>query len=121
MVLKLKQLNTFFLGCQFLASERDNLHEDLCLIDPSVISFEGESLLNTPPYGSDEFKDKTNKEILLCFIPNRVDDARVVEGDMGPHFFVWQKLKREAKEKKKEFQSRDYFKAITKVKMLLRV
>ena len=31
---KLKQLNTFFLRCQFLASERQNPHNDLYLIDP---------------------------------------------------------------------------------------
>ena len=28
-VMKLKQLNTFFLRCQFLAIERHNLHDDL--------------------------------------------------------------------------------------------
>ena len=44
-VLKLKQLNIFFLRCQFLASEKHNLHHDLCLIDPPVINFDGESLL----------------------------------------------------------------------------
>ena len=44
-VLKSKQLNTFFLRCQFLASERRNLHDNLCLIDdPPVISFDEESL-----------------------------------------------------------------------------
>ena len=59
--LKLKQLNTFFLRRQFLASERHNLHDDLCLIDPPVISFDGEFLLNAPLYGSDKFNDKINK------------------------------------------------------------
>ena len=79
MVLKLKQLNIFFLRCQFLASERHNLHEDLFLIDPVVISLDGESLLNALLYGSDEFNDRTNNEILLRFIRNRADDARVEE------------------------------------------
>ena len=60
-VLKLKQLNTFFLRCQFLASERQNHHDDLCLIDAPVISFNGESQLNILLYGSDEFNDKINK------------------------------------------------------------
>ena len=41
-VMKLKQLNTFFLRCQFLASERHNLHDDLCLRAPPVISFDRE-------------------------------------------------------------------------------
>ena len=58
--MELKQLNTFFLRCQFLASERRNLHNDLCLIDPPVISFDGESQLNVLLYGSDEFNDKIN-------------------------------------------------------------
>ena len=41
-VMKSKQLNPFFLRCQFLASERNNLHDELCLIDPPVISFNRE-------------------------------------------------------------------------------
>ena len=45
MVLTLEQLNTFFLRCQFVTSERNILLDDLCLIDPSVINFDGESLL----------------------------------------------------------------------------
>ena len=61
MELKLKQLNTFFLRRQFLARERHNLHDDFCLIDPPVISFDGEFLLNAPLYGSDKFKDEINK------------------------------------------------------------
>ena len=39
-VLKSKQLNIFFLYCQFLLSERQNLHGNLCLIDPLIISFD---------------------------------------------------------------------------------
>ena len=58
MLLKSKQLNTFFLRCQFLASERHNLYDDLCLIDHPVISFDGEALLNALLYGSDEFKGR---------------------------------------------------------------
>ena len=58
--------------CQFLASERHNLHDGLCtwrpLIDRAVISFDGESLLNALLYGSDEFNDKINKEILLRIV-----------------------------------------------------
>ena len=61
--MKLKQLNTFFLRCQFLAREGHNLHDGLCLIDHPVISFNGESPLNVLLYGSDEFNDKINKEI----------------------------------------------------------
>ena len=61
MVLILEQLNTFFLRCQFLTSERNGLLDDLCLIDPPVINFDGESLLNALLYGSDEFYDKINK------------------------------------------------------------
>ena len=70
MVLKSEQLNTFFLCCQFLASEKHDLHHDLCLIDPPVISFDQESLLNALLYGSDEFKEKLNRETLICIIPN---------------------------------------------------
>ena len=73
-ILKLKQLSTFFLRCQFLASERQ---------------FDGESLLNALLYGSDEFNDKINKEILLRIIPNRADDTGVAEGGgMAHHFLV---------------------------------
>ena len=70
MVLKSKQLNTFFSCSQFLASERHILHDDLCLIDPPVISFIEESLLNALLYSSDEFNDKVNREILFRIAPN---------------------------------------------------
>ena len=70
MVLKSKQLNTFFLRYQFVVSGRYNLHYDLCIIDPPVISFVEESLLNVLLYGSDEFNDKVNIEILLRIISN---------------------------------------------------
>ena len=56
--------------CQFLASERHNLHDDLCLIDPPVISFVEESLLNALLYGSDDFKDKIDRAIPLRIMPN---------------------------------------------------
>ena len=69
-LLKSKQLNTFSLRCQFLASERHNLHDDLFLKDPPVISFDKESLLNAVLYVSNEFNDKVNREILPHFIPN---------------------------------------------------
>ena len=65
-VLKSKQLNTVFLRCQFLASERQNLHDGLYLTDPSVTSFDEESLLNA--HGSDEVNDQLNREILLRII-----------------------------------------------------
>ena len=88
-VTKLKQLNTFFLRCQFLDNERHNLHDDLCLIDPPVITFDGESQLNVLLYGSDEFNDKINKEIVLRIIANRADDIGVAEGGgMANQFFV---------------------------------
>ena len=84
MVLKLKQLNTLFLRCQFLASERHNPNDDLYLIDPPVISFDGESLLNALLYGSEEFNDKINREMLLRIMPNRADETRV---GGTPHYF----------------------------------
>ena len=59
----MEQRNTFLLRRQFLASERHNLHDDLCLRDSPVISFDRESHLNVLLYGSDEFNDKINKEI----------------------------------------------------------
>ena len=65
---KSKQLNTFFLSCQFLACKRQNLHDDLYLIDPLIRSFDEESLLNVLLYGSNEFNDKINVEIPLCKI-----------------------------------------------------
>ena len=37
-----------------IASERHNLHDNLCLIDPTVISFDGESLLNALLYSLDK-------------------------------------------------------------------
>ena len=84
LVMKLKQVNTFFLRCQFLASERHNLHDDLCLIDPAVISFDREYHLNVLLYGSlHDFNDKINKEIILCIIPNRADHTGVAEGTHG--------------------------------------
>ena len=85
--MKLKQLNTFFLRCQFLASERHNLYDYLCLIDPPVISFDGVSPLNASRHGSDEFNGKINKEILLRIIPNRADDNGVAEGAHGHPIF----------------------------------
>ena len=88
MLLKLKLLNTFFLRCQFLASERHNLHDDLCLIDPPVTRFDGESLLNSLLYGSDEFNDKINNEILLRIISSRAGNIGVAEGEHDPLFFV---------------------------------
>ena len=59
--MKLKELNTLFLGCQLFASERHNLHDNLCLIHPPVISFYGESQLNALLYGWGEFDDKIYK------------------------------------------------------------
>ena len=75
--------------CQFLASERHNHHADLFLIDPPVVSFDGESQLNVLLYGSDGFNDKINKEIVLRIIPDRADNTGVAEGAHGrPHFFM---------------------------------
>ena len=53
MVLKSKQLNTFFLHCQFFLREIQNLHDELRLTDPSIITVGEESLLNALLYGSD--------------------------------------------------------------------
>ena len=77
--------------CQFLASERRNLHDDLCLIDPPVISFDGESQLNVLLYGSDKFNDKINKEIVLRIIPKRADDTRGAKETHDYPMFVQQK------------------------------
>ena len=88
MVLKLKQLNTFFLRCQFLASERHNLHDNLCLIDPPVISFDEESQLNVLAYGSYEFNDKISKEIVIRIIPNMANNTRVAEGAHATQYCV---------------------------------
>ena len=41
-ILKLKQLNMFFSRYHFLAYERHNPHDNLCLLDPPVISFDEE-------------------------------------------------------------------------------
>ena len=102
--MKLKQLNTFFLRCQFLASERHNLHDDLFLIDPPVVSFDGESQLNVLLYGSDGFNDKINKEIVLRIIPDRADNTGVAEGAHGRPIFLCSKNKKW--KQTEEFQSR---------------
>ena len=49
---------------QFLVSERNNLHDDLSLIDPPGIS------VKYSKYGSDELNDKIIREILLLSISN---------------------------------------------------
>ena len=67
----------------------------------------------------DEFNDKVNKEILLRTIPNRADDTRMTERGMTPYFPCSKnKKKKKQREKRKEFQTRNYEKAVTKVKML---
>ena len=45
----------------------DNLHDDLSLIDPLVIIFDGKSLLNALLYGSDEFNNKIDKYFYALF------------------------------------------------------
>ena len=90
-VLKLEQLNIFFFRCQFLAGERHNLHNDLCLADPPVTSFDGESPLNVLLCSSDEFRGKINKEIVLRIVPNRTGDTRVAEGVHSQSIFLEQK------------------------------
>ena len=87
--------------CQFHFSERHNLHDDLCLIDPPVISFDGESLLNALLYGSDEFNDKINKEILLRITPSRADDTGMAEGGPCSSTFFFSKNKK-GKQREKE-------------------
>ena len=86
--------------CQFLASER-HLHDDLSLIDPPVISFDRESQLNVPLYGSDQFNDKTNKEMIFRIIPNRADDTGVAKGAHGHPIFCVAKIKKGNKGKKR--------------------
>ena len=51
---------------QFLASQRQNLSGNLYLMDALNIGLDKESLLNALSYDPDEFKDKINREILLC-------------------------------------------------------
>ena len=80
--------------CQFHFSERHNLHDDLCLIDATVISFGGESLLNALLYGSDEFNDKINREILLCIASSRADNTGMVEGGPCPSTILFSKNKK---------------------------
>ena len=63
----------FFLRCQFFASERHNLHNELCLIDSPVISFAEESLLNCSIiWYDDEFNDKLSKGILLYYTKSSI-------------------------------------------------
>ena len=47
------ETNYFFLRCQFFLGERQNLHNEIRLKDPSIVSFGENSLLNTFLYGSD--------------------------------------------------------------------
>ena len=100
--MKLKQLNTFFLRCQFLASKRHNLHDDLCLIDLPIISFVGESQLNVLLYGQDEFNDKINKDLVFRIMPNKADDTGQPRGCMATQLFVQQKHKKGNKTKKRK-------------------
>ena len=65
-MLKSKQLNTLFLRCKFPATERQNLHDDRYLIVLSFLSFDENPRLNNQLYGSDEFNNKINREIVLC-------------------------------------------------------
>ena len=90
-----------------LASERQKFHDDLCLIDPPVISFNGESQLNFLLYGSDEFNDKINKEIVIRIIPNRADDTRVAEGAYGHPIFCVAKSKKGNKGKKERVSKQE--------------
>ena len=70
--------------------------------DPSVITFDAESLLNALLYGSDELNDKINKEILLHITPNRADDTGVVEGGHGSPLFLRSKNKKVKQRKKRK-------------------
>ena len=79
-----------------------------CLIDPSVTCFDGESLLNALFYGSDEFNNKLNKEILLSFVLNRTGDIGVAKESWPPTFLCSKNKIEKQREKKKEFQSRNY-------------
>ena len=51
-------------------------------------------------YGSYEFNDKINKEIILRIISNRADDTRVAEGAHGHPIFCVVKIKRKQMEKR---------------------
>ena len=58
----------FFLRCQFFANERQILFEKLYLIDSSIKDLNEASLLSILLYGSENFNDQANKEILLHLI-----------------------------------------------------
>ena len=72
------------------------------MIDPPVISFDGESLLNALLYSSNKFNNKINKEMLFRITPNRTDDSGVAEAGPGPHFFCVANIKKGNKRKKEK-------------------
>ena len=61
----------FFLRYQFFANGRQKLRDDVCRLDASIKHLNEESLIDVLLYGSDRFKGKKNKQILLhtiCYI-----------------------------------------------------
>ena len=57
--LRHERVKHFFLALQLLLSERQSLHDNLCLIDPLIIGFDEKSVLNALLYGSDStFRNK---------------------------------------------------------------
>ena len=101
----MEQRNTFFLRRQFLACERHNLHDDLCLRDSPVISFDRESHLNVLLYRSDEFNNKINKEINFPYYTKQGRRHRGSRADAGLPIFL--------RCKKKETKWKKSFKAVT--------
>ena len=105
MVLKLKQLSTFFLRCQFLARERHNLHDDLCLIDPTVKSFDGESLLNALLCGSNEFNDKKIRKNFSVLYQTGPTTPGWPSGAWLPTFLCSKSKEGKQREKRKSFKA----------------
>ena len=67
----------------------------------SLTIFDRESQLNVLPYGSDEFSDKINEEIILRIISNTTaDDTGLAEGVHGHPISCVAKIKKGNKGKK---------------------
>ena len=92
-ILKLKQLNMFFSRYHFLAYERHNPHDNLCLLDPPVISFDEEYFM---------------KYLFFLYITGLMTPRWPRETHAPPTFLFSKNRKGKQRKKKKEFQSRNY-------------
>ena len=66
----------------------------------SLTIVDRESQLNVLSYGSDEFNDKINEEIILRIIANTADDTGLAEGVHGHPISCVAKIKKGNKGKK---------------------